>query len=210
MLLIASLAVATIIVSTVVAMIATVAMEHIARHRLVGVGGAFPSSAPPLAIVLGARVWPSGRVSLMLEDRLATALELYQLGLVKKLFLSGDDSQESHHEVTVMATWLRDHGVSADDMICDPHGCRTFLTMLHARECGIHSALIVTQRFHLPRALWLARCCGIDALGVPADRRHYPLGVVVRVELREMGARLLAIVEGLVVKLNSKYDIFKS
>ncbi|MGC8741196.1 MAG: SanA/YdcF family protein [Candidatus Sumerlaeaceae bacterium] len=179
---------------------ATAIMTWRARKRIISIEEIPSGSVPGVAIVLGARVWPSGRPSLMLEDRLATALDLYQQGCAKLLFLSGDDSPASNHEVTTMAEWLRARRVSEGDIVCDPAGRRTLLTMLHAQQAGIHSAFIVTQSFHLPRALWLAANCGIDAIGVAADRRRYPLFVRARVELRELGARLLALFESVSVR----------
>lgn len=155
-------------------------------------------TAWPMAIVLGARVWPSGRPSLMLKDRLETALELYRNGRVEKLLVSGDDSLPSQCEVTVMAQWLVDRGIPADRIIRDPSGKRTFLTMLNARHAGVRQALIVTQRFHLPRALWLAKSQGIEAAGIPADRHPYPRRLYIRVWAREIGARVVAFFEGIV------------
>lgn len=156
----------------------------------------------PIAIVLGARVWPSGRPSLMLEDRLETALELYRDGSVEKLLVSGDDSLLSQREVTVMAKWLADRGIPTYSLVLDPSGKRTFLTMVNARRAGVRRALIVTQSFHLPRALWLAKSQGIEAVGIPADRRTYPKHLYLRVWTREIGARVVAFCEGLASRIS--------
>jgi len=131
----------------------------------------------------------------MLEDRLSTAADLFEKGLVKKLYLSGNDAAASCHEVTAMAVWLSARGIPAEALIRDPAGRRTILTILHARQAGIRRACIVTQRFHLPRALWLAYAAGIEAAGVEADRQHYPAGTLWRARIREIGARLLAFAE---------------
>ncbi len=153
------------------------------------------------AIVLGARVWRSGRPSLMLEDRLMTAASLYRAGCAKRLFVTGDDSPRSYHEVQVMAAYLIGTGVPEQSIVRDPHGTRTLQSMIHAHEAGIREAYIVTQSFHLPRAVWLARVVGIDAVGVSADRRRYARGPWLRARGREVLARLLAMLESLRILL---------
>ncbi|MCX7625774.1 MAG: YdcF family protein [Candidatus Sumerlaeaceae bacterium] len=178
--------------------IANLIILRTTRGRIISSVSEIPGASWAVAIVLGARVWPSGRPSLILEDRLQAALELYKGGRVEKVFVSGDDSPRSHREVTVMAKWLSDRGVPSSDMILDPVGRRTFLTMLNARRAGIRNAIVVTQGFHLPRALWLARSQGIVAIGVRADRRRYQTRVYARVWAREIGARVLAFIEAVV------------
>jgi vancomycin permeability regulator SanA len=131
----------------------------------------------------------------MLEDRLQVAAELFNKGVVASLFVSGDDSSDSYHEVTVMAHWLEAHGVPPDKMVLDTVGRRTLLSMIHARRCGVERALVVTQRFHLPRALWLAKAVGIEAAGVAADCHLYNMFPLMKAQLREVAARVLAVLE---------------
>jgi SanA protein len=125
-------------------------------------------------IVLGARVWEDGRPSHVLEDRLATGLELYRLGQIRKIIVSGDHGSHCYDEVNTMGGWLMAAGVPQEDVFLDHAGFNTYDTMTRAaRVFGVRRAVVVTQRFHLPRAVWLARQAGIDAVGVEADRRRY-------------------------------------
>jgi SanA protein len=168
-------------------------MIHQTRKRMVP-AKKLPGTAN-VALVLGARVWPSGRPSLMLEDRLATALDLYRTGKAKSLIVSGDDSPHSHREVAIMAEWLVQNGIPREDIILDPQGVRTAESILFCCHRGYNNPVIVTQRFHLVRALWLAQALGLNAWGVAADRRRYRWGSYMRVVIREIFARVLAYAE---------------
>ena len=133
-------------------------------------------TVPPraTAIVLGARVYGRGRPSPILEDRLRMALELYSRGLVKKILVSGDHQSPHYDEVNTMRDWLTARGVPSRAIFLDHAGFRTHDTMVRAvRVFQIQSAIICTQRFHLPRALYLAQNAGLDAVGIAVDRRHY-------------------------------------
>ncbi len=124
-------------------------------------------------IVLGAGVGPDG-VSQVLADRLDTALALYRAGRAKRLLLTGDASSKYYDEVAAMKKYLVARGVPDEAMIIDGNGIDTFSSMARAREVyGVERALVVTQAFHLPRAVWLARAMGIDADGEVADKRPY-------------------------------------
>jgi SanA protein len=133
------------------------------------------ASAPRryVAIVLGAAV--DGDVpSDVLEDRLQTALELYNAHRVERVLVSGDHGASGYDEVRTMRLWLVDRGVPSDDVFLDHAGFRTLDTMLRAAQVfQVKDAVVVTQEFHLPRALFLARAAGIDAVGVVADHRRY-------------------------------------
>jgi len=128
-----------------------------------------------VAIVLGARVYADGRPSIALQDRLQTALELYQTGKVQRILVSGDHGKNDYDEVNSMRRWLISHGVDSADVFMDHAGFRTYDTMRRAREVfEVDEAIICTQRYHLARSIGLARYAGIDAVGVVADRRIYP------------------------------------
>lgn len=130
--------------------------------------------AHDVAIVLGARVYSKGRLSAMLEDRVISAVDLYKAGKVKKLLMSGDNSSEYYDEVSAMRDVAIKLGVPSNDVVRDFAGFRTYDTMYRAKELwGITSATVVTQNFHLPRSLYLARTRGIEADGLIADRRRY-------------------------------------
>ena len=160
---------------------------HDSGPFIAGKPGTGPSA--PFAIVLGAGVHPDGTPSPMLADRLDTALLLYREGRVKTLLLSGDGSP-GDNEVAVMLSYLVARGVPPGDTLTDPEGLNTYDSMFRARNVfGIESALIPTQRFHLARAVYLARSLGISATGVPADIQHYSTA---EDTVREWGARVKA------------------
>jgi SanA protein len=126
------------------------------------------------AIVLGARVMPSGKPSTALADRLHTALELYQAGKVERILVTGDNGQAHYNEVRAMFAWLNERGVPAAHIFTDHAGFRTLDSMQRARTVfGVESAIICTQEFHLARSIFLARDQDIDAIGAIADRRTY-------------------------------------
>ena len=130
--------------------------------------------AAQVAIVLGARVSPGGRPSPMLADRLETGLELYRLGKVEKLLLSGDHGTIPYDEVNAMRDYVMERGVPAEDVFMDHAGFSTFDTMYRARDVFlVRDALVVTQDFHLARAVYTARSLDLEATGVSADRRPY-------------------------------------
>ncbi len=137
------------------------------RPRLLAAGTALPSRYT--AIVPGCRV-NGDDPSACLEERLQKALELYRNGHVQRLLLSGDHGATGYDEVNAMRTWLLDHGVAADHVFLDHAGFDTWDTMVRAREVfRVDGAVVVTQAFHLPRAVFLARKAGLDVVGVAAD-----------------------------------------
>ena len=123
----------------------------------------------PVAIVLGARVADDGTASNTLYDRTLTGVDLYKAGKVKRLLLSGGNS-----EPDVMRRVAIDLGVPATDIELDAEGVRTYESCLRAKSVfGIDRAVIVTQDYHLARSLFLCSELGIDAIGVDAKRRDY-------------------------------------
>jgi SanA protein len=134
------------------------------------------SSAPrrKVVIVPGCRVYSDGTPTPILVDRLATARELYLRGSAQKILVSGDHAAPEYDEVNAMRRWLVARDVPSADIYLDHAGLRTLDTMERARRVfGVTEAAIATQEFHLPRAVFLARRAGIDAVGVRADRRAY-------------------------------------
>ncbi len=121
------------------------------------------------AIVLGCRV-NGEEVSGCLEERLGTALELYTTGRVQRLLLSGDHGQRQYDEVNAMKAWLVERGVPVNHIFLDHAGFDTHDTMVRARKVfQVHDAVIVSQAFHLPRAIYLAKAAGIQVVGMRAD-----------------------------------------
>lgn len=125
------------------------------------------------ALVLGAQVWSTG-LSSMLEDRVLTGIDLYQSGATDRLLMSGDHGREDYDEVNSMKRYAVEKGVPADNIFMDHAGFSTYESAYRAKAVfEVDSAFIVTQQYHLYRAVFLARVMGIDAYGVAADRRDY-------------------------------------
>jgi SanA protein len=128
----------------------------------------------PVAVVFGAGVYPDGRLSPMLRDRMDTAIDLYRAGAVRKLLVSGDNRFVDYDEPGRMHAYAVAQGLPAQDVVRDYAGRRTYDTCYRARSIfGVERAILVTQRFHLARAIFTCRNLGIDAIGFSADRRIY-------------------------------------
>lgn len=126
------------------------------------------------AIVLGASVLPDGTPSDALSDRVLAAVDLYKGGAVAKLLMTGDDGKFHADEVTAMANLAIKNGVAKEDIIIDGKGYRTYESCKRAVDVfNIKEAVVVTQRFHLPRALFLCNKLGMEASGFTADRQTY-------------------------------------
>jgi len=134
-------------------------------------------AAWPAAVVFGAGYWPGGRPSNALADRLETAIDLYQSGQVSKLLLTGDNRFVDYNEPAVMADYLVARGVPRENLVLDYAGRRTYDSCFRAKVIfGLERAVLVTQRFHLPRALFTCERLGLESVGVVADKRHYVRG----------------------------------
>lgn len=141
-------------------------VHQAAEGRVVGRGGSVHATT---AIVLGCRV-NGHEVSGCLEERLETALLLYTTGRVQRLLLSGDHGRRGYDEVNAMMDWLVAHGVPKAHIFLDHAGFDTHDSMVRAHAVyQVNDALLVSQGFHLPRAVFLARQAGIAATGVRAD-----------------------------------------
>jgi vancomycin permeability regulator SanA len=128
----------------------------------------------PVAIVLGAGVNPDGTLSPMLADRVQAGVDLYFAGTVSRLLMSGDNSTEHYDEVTAMRRYAIAKGVPPELVNLDYAGFRTYDTCVRAvKVFGIRRAVMVSQRYHLARAVYTARSVGIDAAGYVAGRNHY-------------------------------------
>lgn len=140
------------------------------------------------AIVLGCGIEDSETPSPMLKDRLDVGIELYRQGLVPKILLSGDNGQEGHNEIHVMLKYTRDAGVPEKDIFCDHAGFSTYDSMYRAADIfKVERAIIVTQKYHEYRALYIAKKLGIEVCGVASDQEAY-FGQTYR-EMREILAR---------------------
>jgi SanA protein len=145
----------------------------------------------PVAIVFGAGVRSDGQLTPMLQDRVDSAIALYRAGKVGKLLMSGDNRFVHYDEPGRMYDYALARGVPAKDVTRDYAGRRTYDTCYRARAIfGVKRAVLVTQRFHLPRALFTCRNLGVDAIGFSADRRIYWSGPFY--EMRDAVATLRA------------------
>jgi vancomycin permeability regulator SanA len=148
----------------------------------------FPDGTEACAVVLGAKVHEGGRLSDMLRDRMDTAISLYESGKVGKLLLSGDGRGE-WGEVKYMKLYAMEKGVPEEDILLDPEGYSTYETMQRARDVyGLEYIVAVTQRYHLYRAMYIARDLGMETRGASADLDIYA-GQLYR-DLREVLARI--------------------
>lgn len=140
-------------------------------------------------LVLGAYVLPSGTVSTMLNDRLTVGYELYEQQKAPKLLVSGDHGQREYDEVNSMKSFLKDKGVPGKDVFMDHAGFSTYESMYRARDIfKVRKVIIVTQEYHLKRAVFVARALGLEAYGVASDKRDYGQ-VMGMYQLREIAAR---------------------
>lgn len=129
-----------------------------------------------------------GRPSAMLQDRLDQGLSLYHDGVSDRLLMSGDHGQPEYDEVNVMKAYAIETGVPSERIFMDHAGFSTYESMYRARDVFLaRRVVIVTQSYHLPRAVYVARALGLDAYGVPAESRAYA-GQTYR-DLREILAR---------------------
>lgn len=140
-------------------------------------------------LVLGAGVREDGTPSHMLEDRLKTAIAIYNSGLCKTLLMSGDHGQAEYDEVNCMKKYALENGIPADSIFLDHAGFSTYDSIYRAREVfGAGKVIIVSQRYHLYRSLYLAQSLGLEAIGVDAELRTY-VGQAWR-DTREVAARV--------------------
>lgn len=148
-----------------------------------------------VAIVPGAGVNPDGTMSTMLADRVEQAVRLWKAGKVEKILVSGDHGSWTYDEPDTMRKALVRAGVPPRDVFEDHAGFDTWATMVRARSVfGVRRAVVVTQGFHMPRALYLADQAGIDATGLTADLHSYGFQGA-KSDVREVLSRVKAIAD---------------
>lgn len=160
-------------------------------------------------IVLGCGVWGTTPTPL-LSDRLDAAIALYNAGVAPKILMSGDHGQKNYDEVTVMRDYALSHGVASEDIFLDHAGFSTYETMYRANEVfGVKKAVIVTQKYHLYRALYDSAALGIDSQGTIATGHVFMSQLYW--DVRELAARakdfLWCIFKPLPTYLGEKVDI---
>lgn len=139
-------------------------------------------------IVLGAKVHDDGRLSLMLKDRLDKTIEVYNKLNIKKVIVSGDSEHKDYDETTKMKEYLISNGIPEEDITVDIYGLSTYDSIYRLKNVyGINKSIIITQKYHLYRSLYIANSLGIEAYGIPASGEDY-FGQTSR-EIREILAR---------------------
>ncbi len=153
-------------------------------------------------LVLGAGVWQN-KPSHMLEDRLLQAVLLYKNNVASKIIVSGDHGQEDYDEVNVMKSFLIEHGIPSEDIFMDHAGFSSYDSIYRAKEIfKVKKLVIVTQKYHLYRSIYIAKSLNLTAYGVASNPRSYS-GQIFR-EIREILARNKDVVK-CIFKPNPKY-----
>lgn len=151
-------------------------------------------------IILGAGVYPNGNLSPMLKDRVDTTIELYKNNKITKILVSGDHGRKEYDEVNAIKDYLLENNVPKEDIFLDHAGFDTYDSMYRAKYIfEVSDAVIITNEFHLPRALYIADKIGIDAVGVNADKRNYP-----RVEFNKLREKIASIKAYLDIKIEAE------
>jgi vancomycin permeability regulator SanA len=161
-----------------------------------------PREAPPrgTAIVFGAGLRRDGTPTAVLADRVAAAADLYRLGRVHLLLLSGSTRPGGYDEPEAMRLLAMELGVPPEAILTDAGGTRTYASCARARDIfGVRQALLVSQAFHLPRALSVCEALGVIADGAAADLRTYSVRSRTIWELREIAATAVALWEAHIV-----------
>ncbi len=138
-------------------------------------------------IILGAGIW-GDKPSPMLEDRLLEGIKLYQNGASDKIIMSGDHGRKEYDEVSIMKNYAIEKGIPSENIFMDHAGFSTYESIYRAKDIfQAKKIVIVTQKYHLYRALYIANQLGLEAYGVGADPRQY-VGEIY-IEIREILAR---------------------
>ena len=152
-------------------------------------------------LVLGAGVQGT-TLSHMLEDRVKTGIQLYELGSAPKILMSGDHGQDDYDEVNAMKDYAKEKGVPSEDIFMDHAGFSTYESMYRARDIfGCKKIIIISQEYHLHRAIYVAEYLGLEAYGIDSQLRPYAVDTNIYNTIREFLARNK---EFIYVRLNPK------
>jgi SanA protein len=133
------------------------------------------ASTQVTGILLGAKVYANGGLAPMMQDRADTAIDLYNQKKITTILVSGDHGTKTYDEVNTIKNYLLEHGIPAENIFMDHAGFDTYDSLYRARDIfQVKEAVIVSQKFHLPRALFIANKLGVSSQGVIADRAVYP------------------------------------
>ena len=166
------------------------------KDRIISTQEAATLEGVDCILVLGCRVYEDGTPSHMLEDRLRRSVELFETGAAPKLLMSGDHGQQEYDEVNAMKRYAVGAGIASSAVFMDHAGFSTYESLYRAKEVfGAEKVIIVTQQYHLYRALHIAERLGLEAWGVASDYRSYA-GQILR-DVREILARNKDFVTGI-------------
>lgn len=150
----------------------------------------------PAAIVFGAGLKRDGSPTLILQDRVETAVQLYNQGKVSKLLMSGDNRFIDYNEPASMREYAIGLGVPAEDIVLDYAGRSTYDTCYRAKDIfGLEKAILVTQAFHMPRAIYSCRALGLEVTGVIANLKQFRKSSILYWNIREIFASTNALWE---------------
>lgn len=139
-------------------------------------------------LILGCQVKPDGSLSLMLKDRLDKGIELYKNGVAPKVIVSGDHGREDYDEVNAMKKYMIQNEVPSEDIFMDHAGFNTYDSMYRAKNIfNVNKCVVVTQKYHLYRSVYIGNALGMETYGVPAQNIKY-VGQLGR-DIREVLAR---------------------
>lgn len=149
-----------------------------------------------VAIIFGAGLRRDGTPTAVLRDRVQTGVDLYFSGKVERLLMSGDNQSAYYNEPEAMRQYAISLGVPDEAIVKDAAGTRTYNTCYRAKAVfGLESALLVTQKFHLPRALFLCNALGVRASGVEANNLNYRRSSLLFWNIREQFATFTAFMD---------------
>jgi len=158
------------------------------------------SPSIPVAIVFGAGLRRDGTPTLVLRDRVETAVDLYKTGKVQKILMSGDNRFIEYNEPAAMKEYAISLGIPGEDIVLDYAGRRTYDTCYRAKHIfGLDKAILITQAFHLPRAVYHCRLIGLESSGVIANNAVYRKSSYLIWNIREAFASAVALWEGHIV-----------
>lgn len=127
------------------------------------------------ALIPGSLVYGDSSLSLIVRDRVDKAIELYKAGKIKRFLVSGDHGTKKYDEVNCMKKYLKEQGVPEADIFLDHAGFDTYSSIVRAQKVfGVKDMIIISQNYHLDRALYIANKKGLTAYGFIADKRKYP------------------------------------
>ena len=173
--LLVALCIAVVLCSAGIAVLAvSLSIKASVADKVIAPNDAYLLEDVDLILVLGAGLRPDGSPSDMLADRLRVGIDLVKSGSCDTILMSGDNSGEHYNEVAAMKLFAEENGVAAENILTDGKGYSTYESVFRAvKEYGAKKIIIVTQKYHLYRALYIAKTFGIEAYGVSADLRPY-------------------------------------